>query len=104
MHVRHSDRSMNNISPALEVTRKTGDEPFHTAGKPTEHRLLNFWQWSASDLASNAWRGLLAEFLVAQALGVSDGVRTEWDAVDIVLPSGRSIEVKSSAYVQTWAQ
>ncbi|MDG5473146.1 hypothetical protein P6709_15440 [Jeotgalibacillus sp. ET6] len=31
-------------------------------------------------------------------------VRIEWDAYDLVTPSGIKIEVKSAAYVQSWAQ
>ena len=42
--------------------------------------------------------------LLVEALGLTTGVRAEWDAVDFILPSGVAIEVKSSAYVQTWAQ
>lgn len=28
--------------------------------------------------------------------------RREWDAYDLVTPTGTTLEVKSSAYVQTW--
>jgi hypothetical protein len=66
--------------------------------------LLSFWQWSASDLVSNALRGRLAEFLVAQALGIAEGLRAEWDAYDLRTRQGVTIEVKSAAYLQTWAQ
>jgi hypothetical protein len=89
---------------AITVNRKFGDEHFHNDGQRLDFNLLNFWQWSASDLSNNALRGKLAEFLVAQALGVSNGVRVEWDAYDIKLPNGISIEVKSSSYLQSWAQ
>ena len=66
--------------------------------------LWDFWQWSSSDLVSNATRGILAEFLVASALGLSNGVRNEWDAFDLQTETGIKIEVKSAAYVQTWHQ
>ncbi|MBK9124776.1 MAG: hypothetical protein IPM16_16870 [Chloroflexi bacterium] len=65
--------------------------------------LGDFWSWAFSDVLSNAARGVLAEYLVAAALGVDDGVRQEWDAVDLRY-RGFGIEVKSAAYVQTWAQ
>lgn len=45
----------------------------------------------------------LAEFLVARAVG-AQGQRVEWDAFDVLAPDGTRIEVKSSAYVQAWAQ
>jgi hypothetical protein len=90
--------------PQLATARKRGDERFHERQDPLPFDLLDFWRWSASDLASNALRGRLAEYLVAKALGVAEGVRAEWDACDLVLGDGLTIEVKSSAYVQTWAQ
>jgi len=90
--------------PRLDVRRKSGDEVFHDGPAPLGFDLRNFWQWSASDLVSNALRGRLAEFLVAKALGIADGVRTEWDAYDLRTATGLTIEVKSAAYVQSWAQ
>ena len=54
--------------PRLSVSRKTGGERFRCGPEPLPFDLLSFWQWSASDLASNALRGRVAEFLVAQAL------------------------------------
>jgi hypothetical protein len=89
--------------PALQVARKNGDETFSLSGNPLDLRLSDFWQWSASDLVSNATRGVLAEFLVTSALGLAGGVRAEWDAFDILLEDGTRIEVKSAAYLQSWA-
>ena len=87
------------------VSRKTGDERFRAAGGDLGFTLLDFWQWSASDLVSNATRGRLAEYIVAKALGAStSGVRNEWDAYDLRTESGIRVEVKSAAYVQTWFQ
>lgn len=88
----------------LTVARKTGDEPVHAHGQPLPASVLTFWQWSASDLISNAMRGRLAEYLVALALGVADGVRMEWDAYDLETASGITVEVKSAAYLQRWHQ
>ena len=92
------------LYPQLLASRKTGLEHFRSGREPLPFDLLGFWQWSASDLASNALRGRLAEFLVAQALGVSHGVRAEWDAYDLRSQDGITVEVKSAAYFQTWAQ
>lgn len=89
----------------LVASRKTGKEHFHINGQSLDFELLNFWQWSSSDLVNNALRGVIAEYIIAQALGVgSDGVREEWVAFDIETPSGIKIEVKSAAYVQSWHQ
>lgn len=49
-------------------------------------------------------RGVLAEFIVALALGLGNGKRTEWDAYDLETPEGSKIEVKSAAYIQAWQQ
>jgi hypothetical protein len=82
----------------------TGQEPLHRAGQPLDTRLLDFWRWSASDVLSNALRGVLAEYLVAVDLGVADGIRTEWDRYDLQTRRGITIEVKSAAYAQSWHQ
>lgn len=92
------------LAPPLCPTRKSGTEPFHREGVPQPFSVQDFWAWSASDLISNAIRGRLAEFIVAQALGVAGGVRSEWDAYDLKSHDGITVEVKSAAYVQTWAQ
>ena len=56
-----------------------------------------------SDLKTNNVRGYLAEFLVARAVGASHP-RVEWDSWDVTAPDGARIEVKSSGYLQSWAQ
>jgi hypothetical protein len=52
---------------------------------------------------SNRNRSVFAEFMVGVALGVTDQPRVEWDAVDLRY-GGSKIEVKSSAYCQSWFQ
>lgn len=56
-----------------------------------------------SDLRTNNVRGYLAEFLVARAVGCVTR-RVEWDPWDVTAPDGTRIEVKSSGYLQAWAQ
>ena len=80
--------------------RLQGKELF--AGTGVE--IADFWRWSASDLLSNAVRGMLAEFIVGSALGCVDGaVRREWHAYDFK-SNGIKVEVKSTALLQTWPQ
>ena len=88
----------------IKATRKLGTEPFHRNGQALDFDVLSFWQWSASDLLSNATRGILAEYIVSHALGDFGGVRAEWDAFDATTKSGIKVEVKSSAYIQRWHQ
>lgn len=63
----------------------------------------DFWSWAYSNLLSNANRSVFAEFLVATALGVMHLPRIEWDSVDLRYGE-RKIEVKCSAYIQSWPQ
>ena len=89
----------------LTITRKEGREQFHISGKKLDFDLLSFWQWSASDLVSNTTRGIVAEYIVARALGLAEsGVRDGWAAFDLETASGIKVEVKSAAYVQSWHQ
>lgn len=89
----------------LTVRRKTGEERLRDGDADLGVALLDFWQWSVSDLVSNATRGRFAEYVVARALGIStDGVRDEWAAFDLLTPKGIRVEVKSAAFVQTWFQ
>jgi hypothetical protein len=90
--------------PRIPLTRRTGTEGFHDAGRPLGFDLLGFWQWAISDLVGNALRGILAEYIVARALGVAGGVRSEWDACDLRTPAGLLVEVKSASYLQSWHQ
>lgn len=71
-------------------------------GIPTT--VLGFWSWALSDVVSNTARGLLAEYLVACDLGVTDSLRVEWEPFDLTSRGGVRVEVKSSAYVQRWEQ
>jgi hypothetical protein len=86
------------------VTRATGTEPFSQGGRPLGFNLLSFWQWSSSDLVVNIVRGLLAEYLVAEALGLADSVRDPWRPYDLRTPRGLTLEIKSCAYLQSWFQ
>jgi hypothetical protein len=90
--------------PYLQVLRKTGNEVFKRNGEDMPIRLLDFWRWSASDIIGNAQRGILAEYIVASALGIADAVQERWAAYDLQTRSGIKIEVKSCAYIQTWYQ
>ena len=72
-------------------------------GDPNGTTVLDFWRWSGSDLLDNLQRGVLAEFLVAQALGVASSHRAEWAFCDVLYKSWK-IEVKSAAYAQSWPQ
>lgn len=87
------------------LARKSGRERFRDGSQELDFNLLSFWQWSASNLLSNATRGIVAEYLVARALDADpEGVRDEWAAYDLKTKDGVKIEVKSAAYLQSWYQ
>lgn len=84
----------------------TGDERLRSGENLVGVRVLDFWRWSMSDLMSNTARGVLAEFIVATALGIptKDTIREEWAPYDLESPEGIRVEVKSAAFLQSWAQ
>ena len=88
----------------MSITRKNGSEVFTYNGKQQKNAtLLNFWEWSSSDLMSNATRGILVEFIVAMSLDLHRITREEWAPYDF-LYNGIKIEVKSASYIQSWYQ
>jgi hypothetical protein len=90
---------------AVPPSLTSGAEPIQDEDGVARGDLLGFWQWAYSQTLDNTLRGVLAEYIVGLALGVVDGtVRSEWDAFDLVSPEGIRVEVKSSAYLQSWAQ
>lgn len=87
--------------------QRTGHELIHHDGKAIGASLLNYWRWYASDLIGNTKRGDFAEFLVALAvedISLTNGAREGWEPYDVMSDGGAKIEVKSSAYVQSWNQ
>lgn len=84
----------------IETIRRTGSELFIGTGET----LLDYWAWAHSDIASNAERGKIAEYLVKCALHDTSPFRKEWEPYDVLTPDSIRVEVKSSAYLQTWVQ
>ncbi len=80
--------------------RASGHEPIVGDGVPPQLTIHDFWSWGYSDVLVNTNRGVLAEFLVAVALGVhQDPPRDAWARCDLYYRD-QGIEVKSAAYVQ----
>ena len=83
---------------------KNGDERFTAGGKPLSLPLLGFWKWAYSELLNNTQRGILAEYLVKEALGVDYDYRVNWTDYDLTSTKDLRIEVKSASYLQSWQQ
>jgi len=89
----------------VNVVQKNGNENLLFNGSEINWKLIDFWKWSVSDLLSNATRGTFAEFIVATALEIDLlKAREEWNAYDLKTKEGIKIEIKTSAYLQTWFQ
>ena len=84
----------------LKNSKKTGEERF----VGMDGSLSEYWSWAHSDIASNTERGRLAEYFVSKAVKAKAPCRVEWDEVDVISEEGIEIEVKTSAYLQTWRQ
>jgi len=103
---------MNNLDyNRFEV--KSGNETLKFKNRKLNHKLIEFWRWSSSDLLSNSLRGKFAEYIIAIAMDLNlNYSRDEWSAYDlealIEIEEEKyisiKIEVKSSSYIQTWVQ
>jgi hypothetical protein len=70
----------------------------------TGRTVCDYWAWAFSDVLGNTERGVLAEYLVALALGIDRTPRQNWLPYDLLYEDKIRIEIKSSAYVQSWHQ
>lgn len=91
------------LAPTLPKLREPTDE-FYVEGGCPGATLGDYWRWSSSSVLDNTERGIVAEFLVANALGLTNEPRVEWGSYDLKTREGLKIEVKSSAYLQSWQQ
>lgn len=65
--------------------------------------ILDFWQWTYSDILINKNRDDLSLFLVAKALELTDMPRIEWQGCELRYRK-KKIAVKTSGYIQSWKQ
>jgi hypothetical protein len=88
----------------ITTAAKDPNDHFHFGQQSLGFSVLDFWQWNQSDLIENRTRGILAEFIVKQGLGIHNPTRSEWDVFDFETADRLKIEVKSAAYIQAWRQ
>jgi hypothetical protein len=93
------------IHKRLPVKKLIGTEEFKNTGSK-KISVVEFWRYGFSNLHSNTLRGVLAEFLVENALKEHEQitVRNPWGDWDVTTPTGGKVEVKCSAYIQDWDQ
>lgn len=96
-------------NPATDSSGVPFDAALHRARPGTAflgldgHRVDDFWAWAYDNVMTNTNRGVLAEYLVAAALGTLGAPRVEWDAADLRY-GDKLVEVKATAYLQSWSQ
>jgi hypothetical protein len=83
----------------IETQPLTGDERILPGVS-----VRDFWAWALGDLRLNSTRGMLAQFLVANALGDPRLRDDGWGNFDVLTAEGIKVEVKSSGYLQSWKQ
>lgn len=88
--------------PNIEIKRKNGKEKFENMDKKI--KLSNFWSWAYSDLMGNTERAKLAEYIVATAINKENIVTNHFSKYDLITNENIKIEVKTSAYLQSWGQ
>jgi hypothetical protein len=74
------------------------------AAIPPHASMTEFWRWAFSDLCDDDIKGIFAEWMVGNLLGLplDKTRRVSWADSDLFLPSGKGIEVKASAVWQSW--
>lgn len=82
-----------------ELPPLSGDEPV-----APDATVRDFWPWALGDLRLTSTRGMLAQFLVARAVGDPRPGVEGWGDYDVETPDGVRIEVKASGYLQSWKQ
>ena len=93
------------LFPEIKSTVKSEHEELTLFGSPIGYKMLDFWRWGMSNILSNTERGMLAEFIVATAVGFDAPIRNDWNEYDLTADAGQiKIEVKSAAYIQSWEQ
>lgn len=79
-----------------------GDAVHGSGGPPDGATVLEFWCWAFSNLCDDDIKGWFAEWLVGLLLGLPLRPRISWANSDHITPEGVRIEVKASAYWQSW--
>ena len=64
--------------------------------------ITDFWSWAFSDLCDDDLKGIFAEWLVVRLIGHESVRRVSWANSDIILTDGLRVEVKATAFWQSW--
>jgi len=76
------------------------NEHFSVNGRELPLTMADFQHWAYSGFGSNASRSVLAEYIVATALGISDKLRND-SMGSVLMDDGRRVKVSTAAYIQS---
>ncbi len=86
-----------------QLMQRAQVKPLEGTERLGQATVLDFWRWAMGDLQMNTARGLLVEWLVAQALGDRSPFRVEWGPYDVQAADGTKVEIKATGLLQGWA-
>lgn len=95
------------INTMLKPTFLEQKKPFHINNTSFNldggRTVFDFWRWAYSDVFQNITRGYIAQFIIAWLVG-ADRLEPSnpFQAYDVQIPHGKRIEVKSTAWLQSW--
>ena len=80
------------------------DDRIHGCDDSPADRVVDFWRWAFGNLNEDTLKGLFAEWLIGRILGLDLqlGGRNGGTNSDLFLDDGTRVEVKSTAYWQSW--
>jgi hypothetical protein len=86
----------------MRFKHKPDSQLLHAPEELRTLKLIDFLMWGYSDLSEDVVKGVFAEWLVAHILGIPSKCRFLAGNSDILHATCPRIEVKSSAYWQSW--
>jgi len=78
------------------------DKYVYGDGAPEKSTVGDFWAWAFGDLCDDDIKGIYAEWIVTKILSIPSQRRVSWANSDIITPEGVRIEIKASAFWQSW--
>jgi hypothetical protein len=87
---------------ARRLNTKSDSIVGHAGASLTDASLVDFWEWAFSDLCDDGLKGIFAEWLVHKLLGIQSARRIYWSNSDLLTPEGVGMEVKATAFWQSW--
>lgn len=82
-----------------------GNEHFIVNGEEIGITMTDFWRWSHPDFLDSHRRTVLAKFIVASSIGLSDFRPQDkgglWKPYDLLTGDGYRVQIESASYLQS---